>query len=84
MALNPDRFSPEMIANRHRMAYFPFGGGPRLCIGKDFALVEATFILAMIAQEYRLEPLLDRSVSPQPIATLRPQEGVYMRLFEKE
>ncbi len=80
---NPDRFSPELAANRHRMAYFPFGGGPRLCIGKDFALVEATLILAMIAQEYRLEPLLDRAVTPQPIATLRPREGVYMRLSEK-
>jgi cytochrome P450 len=77
---DPDRFAPEREGKRHRMAYFPFGGGPRLCIGKDFALVEATLILAMMAQKFHLTPLLDREVTPQPIATLRPRGGVFMRL----
>lgn len=49
---DPDRFLPERSANRHKYAYFPFGGGPRMCIGNNFALMEMTLILAMILQRY--------------------------------
>jgi cytochrome P450 len=62
------------------MAYFPFGGGPRLCIGKDFALVEAALILSMIAREYRLDLVPGAVVKAQPIATLRPRPAVPMLL----
>ncbi len=73
---NPDRFLPEQSANRPKYAYFPFGGGPRLCIGRDFALVEAALVIAEIAQRYRMRLVDSTSVHAQPIATLRPRPGV--------
>ncbi len=79
---NPDRFITERIAGQHRLAYFPFGGGPRLCIGKDFALVEATLILAQMAAAYEFQLVPGRKVVPQPIATLRPRPGVFMKIRE--
>ncbi|HJS29828.1 MAG TPA: cytochrome P450 [Anaerolineales bacterium] len=75
---DPDRFRPEASATRHKMAYFPFGGGPRLCIGKDFALVEATLILTMMVQQYNFSLVPGQHVKAQPIATLRPRPGVQM------
>ena len=59
-----------------RYAYFPFGGGPRICIGNNFALMEATLILATIARKYRLRLAPDAVVAPLPSMTLRPAHGV--------
>ncbi len=77
---SPDRFAPENSSSRPRFAYFPFGGGPHQCIGKDFALLEATLIAASIAQRCRLELAPGRPVIPQPTVTLRPKEGVWMKV----
>jgi cytochrome P450 len=52
---DPERFTPERSADRPKFAYCPFGGGPRLCIGNNFALMEAQLVLAMVAQKFRLE-----------------------------
>jgi cytochrome P450 len=79
---DPNRFMTDRIAGQHRMAYFPFGGGPRLCIGKDFALVEASLILAQMAQAFQFQLVPGRKVVPQPIATLRPRPGVFMTIKE--
>jgi cytochrome P450 len=68
----PDRFTPEAAAERHPFAYFPFGGGPRQCIGNTFALVETQLILAAIAQRFRLELAPGASVAPEARVTLRP------------
>ena len=73
---DPARFAKGAGAERHRYAYFPFGGGPRLCIGRDFSLVESTLILAMIAQRYHLYLEPGHPVEAQPVATLRPSPGV--------
>ena len=51
---DPERFTPERIRSRPRFAYLPFSGGPRLCIGNEFALMEAQLVLAMTVQRYRL------------------------------
>ncbi|MGB8681512.1 MAG: cytochrome P450 [Candidatus Binatus sp.] len=75
---DPDRFSPERSANRPRYAYFPFGGGPRLCIGNTFALTEANLILAAIAQKFRLRMVPGHPVELQPLVTLRPRYGLKM------
>ena len=77
---DPERFSPDAIAQRPRYAYFPFGGGPRLCIGEQFALVEARLILASVLQNYRLRLAQDHPVEPEPLVTLRPRDGILMTL----
>ena len=58
----------------------PFGGGPRICIGNHFALMEGQLILAALAQRLRFVPLDGRDVAPEPLVTLRPKGGLPMRV----
>ena len=80
---DPLRFTPERVAARPHYAYFPFGGGPRLCIGSAFAMMEAQLILATVAQRYRLCLGTDVRVEPEPLITLRPRGGLPMTLARK-
>ncbi|MGH7895759.1 MAG: cytochrome P450, partial [Candidatus Binatia bacterium] len=75
---DPERFRPGQERSRPRFAYFPFSGGPRLCIGETFALMEAQLIVAMMLQRYRLTLADERPVVPQPHLTLRPGGGLSM------
>lgn len=76
----PERFTPERVAERPRYAYFPFSGGPRQCIGNSFALMEAQLVLAAVGQKYRLHLIPGCTVEPDPIFTLRPNRPVMMTL----
>lgn len=75
---DPERFTPERSAGRPHYAYFPFGGGPRQCIGNNFALMEAQLILATVAQHYRLQLVPGHLVEPRALVTLRPRDGLAM------
>jgi cytochrome P450 len=75
---DPERFAAGADAGRPRFAYFPFGGGPRLCIGNNFALVEAQLVLATVAQRYRLDLTPGQAIEPEPSVTLRPKHGLWM------
>lgn len=77
----PEHFSPERQAARPRFAYFPFGGGPRQCIGNGFALMEAQLIMATVAQKYRLRLTDEREIEPEASVTLRPRGGLIMTLY---
>lgn len=77
---DPERFTPEQEATRPRFAYFPFGGGPRVCIGNSFAMMEARLILATIAQRFTLALEPGQTVVPEPEITLRPRHGLRVRL----
>ncbi|MGH7896845.1 MAG: cytochrome P450 [Candidatus Binatia bacterium] len=77
---DPERFSPGDDAGRPEYAYFPFGGGPRRCIGNQFAMMEAQLILAMTSQRFRMSAVPGYAVKPDPILTLRPNPGVLMTL----
>lgn len=76
----PERWTAGLTQSLPRFAYFPFGGGPRICIGAAFAMTEACLLLATIAQriEFRLEP--GHPVIPTPSLTLRPKHGIRMSL----
>jgi cytochrome P450 len=81
----PERFNPERwnadCRRRNpipRFAYFPFGGGPRTCIGAGFAMMETTLLLATIAQRYRLTLVPGQEVKTLPSLTLRPKNGIQM------
>jgi cytochrome P450 len=77
-AFRPERFLPENEKLLQKGAYIPFGGGPRVCIGNQFALMEGQILLAHLAQSFRFE-LVDRHVEPQPLVTLRPRGGMRVR-----
>ena len=80
-AFDPDRWSRD--ADRPRFAYFPFGGGPRHCIGKHLAKLEAKLILARTAQQYRLEYTRDEEPELWPTLTMHPRDGMPMRVHER-
>jgi cytochrome P450 len=82
-AFQPERWADGLVQRIPRYAYFPFGGGPRICIGNQFALMEATLVLATIAQKYRLRLAPDAVVTPLPSMTLRPAQGVKVVLSER-
>jgi cytochrome P450 len=77
---DPERFSAERAQGRHRYAFFPFGGGPRICIGDAFALLEMRLVVAMVAQRYRLDLVPGHPVVPQATISLRAKHGVLMRV----
>ena len=76
----PERFSPEARKSRPAYAYFPFGGGPRLCIGNSFAMMEMQLVISKMASRYDLELLPGQEITPHPLVTLRPRNGIKMRL----
>ena len=78
-AFRPERWSGDFAATLPRFAYIPFGGGPRICIGNRFAMMEAILVLATVAQRFRLEWQRDRPVVPFPSITLRPKGGVWVK-----
>ncbi|MGZ0052169.1 cytochrome P450 [Brevibacillus gelatini] len=81
----PERFAGDLLKRIPTYAYFPFGGGPRICIGNNFALMEAALLLATIAQRYRLRLAQPgQVVEPEPLVTLRPKNGLPMRLEKRE
>jgi cytochrome P450 len=77
-AFDPERFAPGRSTGRPRFAYFPFGGGPRQCIGQSMALVEAQLVLATVLGRCRLRPVSNHPVEAQALATLRPRGGLPM------
>jgi cytochrome P450 len=78
---DPERFDPTRwlsdAKERPRFAYFPFGGGNRVCIGESFAWAEAMLVLATIAQRWTLALDPAHVVEPQPLITLRARHGVH-------
>jgi cytochrome P450 len=79
----PERWQGGLMQRIHRYAYFPFGGGPRICIGNNFALMEAALVLATIARKFRLKLAPDADVTPLATITLRPAHGVKVVLSKR-
>ncbi len=77
---DPERWTPEAEAARPKFAYFPFGGGPRVCIGEQFAWMEEMLLLAALGQQWKMRLAPGQVVATQPIITLRPKFGMRMVL----
>jgi cytochrome P450 len=77
-AFRPERWAGDLARRLPRFAYFPFGGGPRQCIGNSFAQMEAILLLAAIAQRFRLSLISGQRITPTPYITLRPEPGIRM------
>ena len=82
-AFRPERFAPAEEAKMQRFAYLPFGAGPRACIGKSFAMIEAKIILATLASRFRFEHVRGHRAVAQPRITLVPKHGMKMTLHAR-
>jgi cytochrome P450 len=80
LEFRPERWENGLAKQLPRFAYFPFGGGPRQCIGNTFALMEASVVLATVGQRFRFTLAPDHKVTPLASITLRPKNGIQVRL----
>ncbi|QQS46886.1 MAG: cytochrome P450 [Acidobacteriota bacterium] len=80
LRFDPDRWAPAEKEKRPQFSYFPFGGGPRLCIGEQFAWMEGVLVLAAVARRWMMRLIPGHPVAPEPIVTLRPRFGMRMTI----
>lgn len=80
---DPERWTPEAQVARPKFAYFPFGGGPRLCVGESFAWTESILLLATLSQYWEIRLAPGARIAFQPAVTLRPKYGVEMTLHRR-
>src|SRR2546427_10398745 len=80
LEFKPERWTDEFIGRLPKYAYFPFGHGPRACIGASFAMIEIILVLATMGQKFRLDLVRDHPVSILPAMSLRPKEGIQVRI----
>ncbi len=83
LTFDPQRFTPEQVSGRHRFAFFPFGAGPRICIGNSFALMELHLVVATVLQRYRLRLIPNHRVEPWAALTMRPRYGLPMTVHPR-
>ncbi|MNV96978.1 Epi-isozizaene 5-monooxygenase/(E)-beta-farnesene synthase [compost metagenome] len=82
--IKPERFSCEFISQLDNYAYFPFGLGSRICLGKDLSLVMLAIMTATIAKSFQFELANDHSVEPLTLITLVPQERIYLKVRKRK
>jgi len=83
-AFMPERFSADEVARRDKTTFVPFGGGPRMCIGANFALTELQLLVARTYQRYRLNTLPGFKLNLEPMISLRPVGGVMMQVRDTQ
>lgn len=83
LRFNPNRWTEEFKERLPKYAFFPFGGGPRQCIGDRFGFMEAILTLAIVAQEWQFRLIRGHPVIPQPLLTLRPKYGLRMTALRR-
>ena len=79
----PGRWTPEFRQQLHKFAYFPFGGGPRVCIGEGFAWMEMKLVMAAIGQRWIVRPVQSHGITFNPLVSLRPKGGMPMHIARR-
>lgn len=79
-AFEPERFRPQAIGERHKFAYFPFGAGPRHCIGGEVALLLIGMTIATLLQRFHIEIVPGQNVRPVPRISLKPEPALWVRV----
>jgi cytochrome P450 len=82
-AFDPDRFAADRVKARSRYAFLPFGGGPRVCIGAGFAMIEAAIILAALVRAFSFQPIAGHRPKPVAKITLRPSGGMPLLIMSR-
>jgi cytochrome P450 len=80
----PDRWLDDSAKNLPKYAYFPFGGGPRICIGSAFAMMESTLVVALVCQAFDVSCAPDYEITPWPTITLQPRDGVRLEIRNRQ
>jgi cytochrome P450 len=80
---DPDRWLPEVKEARPAFSYFPFGGGPRRCIGEGFAWMEGILLIATLARTWSMRLVPGHNVAVNPVITLRPRHGMRMTVSKR-
>ena len=80
---DPERFTTENKKQQTPFSFMPFGGGPRLCIGNSFALMEMQLVLAMMIKRYKIEVVPDQEIDFNPLITLRPRNGIKVKVHKR-
>jgi cytochrome P450 len=83
LEFRPERWEGDLAKRLPRFAYFPFGGGPRQCIGNNFAVMEATLLLATLAQQFRISLVPGKEIIPAASITLRPKTGIWGKIEKR-
>jgi cytochrome P450 len=83
LEFRPERWEGDLAKRLPRFAYFPFGGGPRQCIGNNFAVMEASLLLATLAQQFRISLVPGREIIPAASITLRPKTGIWGKIEKR-
>lgn len=82
---DPDRWLPEAVATRPKFSYFPFGAGPRVCIGEHFAMAEMVIVLGTLLRRWSFRPAAQaKPPQPWPTVTLRPKPGVWVEVVPRD
>jgi cytochrome P450 len=83
LKFDPDHWTPEARESRPQFSYFPFGGGPRRCIGEGFAWMEGILLIATIARQWQMRLVPNHPVVLKPVITLRPKHGMRMTVTRR-
>ena len=83
LRFDPDRWTPEFEAELPKFAYFPFGGGPRRCIGEPFAWMEGVIVLSTLMSGWKMRLVPNQKIEPEALITIRPKHGVKMILEKR-
>lgn len=83
LRFDPDRFAGDWKARYPKYAYFPFGGGPHVCLGASLAMFEGQVILPMLVRRYRFEVASQKELQLRALLTLRPENGLQMKVIER-